>query len=268
MHRLLAASLGALVVALPAHAQTTNETTDVAEVIGVGEPATDTTAAPFTISGGVTLASQYRFRGISLSDEDFAVQGTINLNHESGAYAGVWASSLGGVGGVGGIGGADAEVDLYAGYRTGVASGVTLDAGLLYYAYPGSEGGNSGFFEPYANVSGTLGPATAKVGVAYGWEQDGLGGNSNVYTFGDLTAGIPNTPVTLRTHLGYSKGDTPLTPGGDYVDWLVGADVVYKSLTFGVAYVDTDLTGAQAFRGRATKDIVDGALVFSLTAAF
>lgn len=262
MHRLLAASLGALIVALPAHAQTTNETTDVAEVIGVDEPVTVAGAGSVTISGGVTLASQYRFRGISLSDEDFAVQGTINLDHESGAYAGVWTSSLDA------FGGSDAELDLYGGYRTGVASGITMDAGLLYYAYLGSKGGNSGFFEPYANISGTLGPATAKVGVAYAYEQDNLGGNSNIYTFGDLAAGIPNTPVTLKTHLGYSKGDTPLTPSGDYVDWLVGADVVYKSLTLGVAYVDTGLTGAQALRGRATKDIVDGAVVFSLTAAF
>ena len=49
---------------------------------------------------------------------------------------------------------------------------------------------------------------------------------------------------------------------------LVGADVAYKNLTLGVAYVDTDLSGAQAARGGATKDIVDSAVVFSLTAAF
>ena len=81
-------------------------------------------------------------------------------------------------------------------------------------------------------------------------------------------AAIPTTPVTLKAHLGYSKGDTPLTPSGDYYDWLVGADIAYKNLTLGVAYVDTDLSGAQAARGGATKDIVDSAVVFSLTAAF
>lgn len=221
--------------------------------------------APITITGGVTLASQYRFRGISLSDEQVALQGTINVNHESGLYAGLWSSSIDGFGE---LGGSNVELDLYAGYRARVRSGVTLDAGLLYYAYPGSKGGDFEFFEPYANVSGTLGPATARVGVAYGYAQDGLGGNSNVYVSGDLGAGIPRTPVTVRTHVGYSKGDTPLTPSGDYIDWLVGADVAYKNLTFGVAYVDTDLTGAQAVRSGATRDIVDSAFVLSLTAAF
>ena len=265
MLRLLAASFGALVLALPAQAQTTNETTDVSETTAVGEPATDAAAEPITITGGVTLASQYRFRGISLSNEDVAIQGTINVNHESGLYAGLWSSSIDGFGE---LGGSNVELDLYAGYKTKVTDALTLDAGLLYYAYPGSKGGDFEFFEPYANISGTVRPATAKVGVAYGWEQDGLGGNSNVYVFGDLGAAIPTTPVTLKAHLGYSKGDTPLTPSGDYLDWLVGADVVYKNLTLGVAYVDTDLTGAQAARGGATKDIVDEAVVFSLTAAF
>ena len=256
MIRILFAAV-ALVGATPLAAQTTNDPTDVADA--------QATPSTLTISGGATLVSQYRFRGISLSDENAAVQGTINVQHESGAYAGAWASTLDGFGE---LGGADVEVDLYAGYRTPVASGVTLDAGLLYYAYPGSKGGDFEFFEPYANLSGTLGPATAKVGVAYGWEQDGLGGNSNVYAFGDLSSAIPTTPVTLKAHLGFSKGDTPLTPSGDYLDWLVGADYARGPFTVGVAYVDTDLSRAQAARGGASRDIVDGALVFSLGAAF
>lgn len=253
----------ALVPAVPSGAQTTDEPTEVAET----NDAPDLGAAgdPLTISGGVTLASQYRFRGISRSGEDVAIQGTVTLAHDSGFYAGAFASSLRGYGG---RGGSDVELDLYAGYATPVASGVTLDAGLLYYAYPGSEGGDFEFFEPYASLSGTLGPATAKAGVAYAWEQDGLGGNSNVYVFGDLSAGIPNTPVTLKSHVGYSRGDTPLTPSGDYVDWLIGADYVRGKFTLGLAYVDTDLTAKQAARGGATKDIVDSAVVVSLTAAF
>ena len=222
-------------------------------------------ASPLAITGSAGIVSQYRFRGISLSDEELAVQGTINLNHQSGAYAGLWASSTDGFGE---LGGSNVELDLYAGYKTQVASGVTLDAGLLYYAYPGSTGGDFEFFEPYANVSGTIGPATAKLGVAYAPDQDALTDNSNVYVFGDLGAAIPTTPVTVKAHLGYSKGDTPLTPSGDYLDWLLGADFAYKNLTLGVAYVDTDLTGAQAARGGATKDIVDSAVVFSITAAF
>lgn len=252
--------LATLAAPLPAFAQTTNDPTDVAEP---GSP-TDIPSS-LTISGAATLASQYRFRGVSLSDEDIALQGTLNLSHASGFYAGLWSSTIDGFGE---RGGSKVELDLYAGYRAPVSSGVTLDAGLLYYAYPGSKGGDFEFFEPYASLSGTLGPGTAKVGVAYAWDQDALGGNSNVYAFGDLSAGLPNTPVTLKAHLGLSKGDTRLTPSGDYFDWLIGADVTRRNFTLGVAYVDTDLSGDQARRGGATKDIVDAAIVLSLTAVF
>jgi uncharacterized protein (TIGR02001 family) len=165
-----------------------------------------------TVTGGATLTSDYRFRGISLSDSDPAVQGTVNLNHESGLYAGVWAASLEGFGAVGG---ASAEIDLYAGFRREVAEGVTLDAGLLYYVYPGAEGGEFDYFEPYANVSGTLGRLTAKVGVAYAWEQDALGGNDNLYVFNDNALAIAGTPLSLTTHVGYNTGDSGLAFGDD-----------------------------------------------------
>lgn len=218
-----------------------------------------------TVTGGVTLASQYRFRGISLSDEQVALQGTLNLNHESGLYAGVWGSSIDGFGE---LGGSNLELDLYAGYRRQVADGVTVDAGLLYYAYPGSSGGDFEFFEPYANVTVTRGPVTVKAGGAFAPSQDGIGNNSNVYIFGDASLAIPNTPITLTGHLGNSHGDTTLTPSGDYLDWSLGASVAWRNLSLGVAYVDTNLSGAEAVSGGATRDIVDGAVVATLTASF
>lgn len=222
-------------------------------------------APAVTVTGGATLVSQYRFRGISLSDEKAAIQGTINVNHESGIYGGVWASSLDGFGE---LGGSNVELDLYAGYRKEVADGVTLDAGLLYYAYPGSEGGTFEFFEPYANVSGSIGPVTAKVGAAFAPEQDGIGGNSNVYLFNDNSLAIGGTPISLTSHLGWSNGDTTLTPGGEYFDWSLGATASWRNLTLGVAYVDTDISDADALGAGATPDIVDSAVVFSLTASF
>lgn len=250
------AALVSTALTAPALAQPANET---------AEPAIEAAPPTLTVTGGATLVSQYRFRGISLSDEKAAIQGTINLNHESGFYAGLWASSLDGFGE---LGGSNVELDLYGGYKTAIGSGMTLDAGLLYYAYPGSTGGDFEFFEPYANISGTLGPATAKVGVAFAPSQAGLADNSNIYVFGDLASGIPSTPITIKSHIGFSKGDTPLSPSGEYMDWLVGADYVWRNLTLGVAYVDTDLSSAEAALGGATKDIVDSAVVFSLTASF
>lgn len=220
---------------------------------------------PVKINGGVTVASQYRFRGVSLSNEEIALQGTINLNHQSGFYTGLYGYSLDGFGE---LGGSNLELDLYAGYRREVAQGVTVDVGLLYYAYPGSRGGDFEFFEPYANVSGAIGPVTAKAGLAYAWDQDALGGEANLYLFNDNSLAIPNTPVALTSHLGYSTGGSVLALGSDYLDWSLGTSVTFRNLTLGIAYVDTDADEAQAIAAGATRDIVDSAIVATLTASF
>jgi uncharacterized protein (TIGR02001 family) len=217
------------------------------------------------VSGGVTLASQYRFRGISLSDEHAALQGTINLNNKSGFYAGVWGSNIDGWGE---LGGSNLELDLYGGWKGEVTKRITLDAGLLYYAYPGSKGGEFEFFEPYAKVSGNIGPVLSTIGVAYAWKQDALADNDNVYLFNDNSLPIKGTPITLTSHVGYSSGGSALAAGDDYTDWALGASAAWKNLSFGISYVDTDIHDAQAISVGATKEIVDSAIVATLTASF
>ena len=222
------------------------------------------TPPDLTFSSGVSLVSQYRFRGLGLSDEKPALQGTINLNHKSGPYAGLWASSTDGFGE---LGGSNLELDLYAGTKV-LLGKATLDVGLLYYAYPGSTGGDFEFFEPYANISLPIGPATAKLGAAFAPAQDAIGGNSNIYLFNDNSLPLKGTPLSLTSHIGWSKGDTTLSPGGDYLDWSLGAAASWRNLTFGLAYVDTNISRTQAVAAGANRDIVDKAVVLSLGATF
>ena len=61
-------------------------------------PPRDDTAPPpaITINGGATLVSDYRFRGISQTNLQPAIQGSITLTHASGFYASVWSSSTSG----------------------------------------------------------------------------------------------------------------------------------------------------------------------------
>ncbi len=96
------------------------------------------------MSGGATLVSDYRFRGISQTDKRFALQGSVTLAHEFGFYTSVWGSSIDDYV----AGGSDVELDLIAGYRR-TLGGTTVDAGALYYYYyPGLGGGNTDFVEP------------------------------------------------------------------------------------------------------------------------
>ena len=46
------------------------------------------------VSGNVALVTDYRFRGVSLSAGDPAIQGGIDVSHASGFYIGTWGSSI------------------------------------------------------------------------------------------------------------------------------------------------------------------------------
>ena len=72
------------------------------------------------IDGEVGVLSDYRFRGISLSNRDPAVQGGIDAAFSSGFFVGTWASNIAD------YGGSKVEVDLYAGYGGPVALSLIL----------------------------------------------------------------------------------------------------------------------------------------------
>ena len=228
----------------------------------------DAADSSITISGGATVVSDYRFRGISQTDKKFAVQGTFTVAHESGFYATIWGSSIDEYVAAA----SDQELDLIAGFKK-TFDGTTVDVGVLYYYYPGAEeivpGYDSDFFEPYIAVSHTFGPVGAKVSAAYAPKSNALsignGKEDNLYIAGDLSAGIPETPVSLSAHLGHSFGPSFLTIGKEYTDWSVGASYAYKNLSFGVTYVDTNKASYNALSG---KNIAKAGVFGSVGVAF
>ena len=265
-------------------------------------PPDDAAPAPrpaVTVSGAATIASDYRFRGVSQSDRHMAVQGGITIAHDSGLYVGTWASNLAGWGT---FGGANMELDLIAGYKARLADDATLEVGLTWYMYPGGAA-KTDFAEPYAKLTGTAGPATLTAGVAYAPKQQAIGkwydtgaaaaagvydhpGGSadNLYLWGDAAVAIAGSPITAKAHIGHSRGQdglgpnaTAVAPTGRYWDWSLGADAaVARNLTASLSYVGTDISDRDAAylrpsfsRGQdGTGNIAGGAVVASLTAAF
>lgn len=251
---------------------------------------------PITVTGSVALVSDYRFRGVSQTDKEMAVQGGLTVTHESGVYAGTWASNLAGWGT---FGGANMELDLYGGVKVPVGGGA-IDVGVTWYMYPGGFS-NTDFAEPYAKLSGTAGPISLLAGVAYAPKQEALGRwfftgadsvagipndpgdkEDNLYLWGDASSAIPGTALTVKGHIGYSDGNkglgpngTSLAPTGTYWDWMAGADYVIGPVTLGVAYVDTSIGRAESAylqpNFSSTKNgssIARGQVVFSVGASF
>ncbi len=222
------------------------------------QDAEEEAGSDITIAGGAEVVSDYRFRGFSQSNEEFAIQGTLSATHSSGFYIGTWGSSIGFGGGT--------EIDVYGGFSSEIVPGLTGDIGATYYLYPNADPTvDSNIIETYASLKGEIGPVTAKVGVAFAPSGQGaLGDDSAVYVSGDLSAGIPTTPITLLGHVGYAKSDSFLGgPDGDTIDYMAGASASYSNLTFSAKFISTDVSNI-AREGLGA----DNTVVFSLGAYF
>lgn len=222
--------------------------------------AQDGAGSTVSVSANVALASEYRFRGVDLSGGDLAIQGGVDVAHDSGFYVGTWASSID----EDTVGYGSTELDIYGGWGGKLTEGVALDVGVIQYIYPNAGPGDFDYTEFYSSIGFTFGPAEAKVGVAYAPEQDSLGGTDNVYVYTDLGVGVPGTPVTVTGHIGYTDGFLTFTNDSKAFDWSIGAEaVVYGPLSLGVAYV-----GAEGDIPTGAYDFVDDAIVVTLSASF
>lgn len=208
-------------------------------------------AADVSYNAGIT--TDYRFRGVSQSAQDPAVQGGVDYSHKNGLYLGAWASTID-------FGttdpDADLEIDLYGGYKWKAAN-IDWDVGLIHYAYPGSTGANDwDFTELY--IGGTYGPVNVKY--YYADNFTGPGSLSAYY----LTAGASfdvGSGYTLAVSAGKSDGDAFVT---GFVDYKIGVSKEFAGFGFNLSYVDTDIDPA------ITSDEFnsEGKLVLTVTKTF
>lgn len=97
-------------------------------------------ASDYALTANLTLASQYRYRGLMQTNNKPAIQGGFDLAHASGFYLGNWNSSISWLNDSNSDVSAPVEMDFYGGYKANLAQDVPLDVGVLQYYYPGKLG--------------------------------------------------------------------------------------------------------------------------------
>ncbi|MDB2682794.1 TorF family putative porin, partial [Alphaproteobacteria bacterium] len=197
---------------------------------------------PGEFSGTVGFVSEYSFRGIAQSDENPAVQASIDYSHDSGFYAGIWGSNVD-------FTDADIETDIYAGFSGEASNGLSWDVGGIYYVYPGSDGSNNyDFFEVAGAVGYDFDIAAVSGSVNYSPEYFGESGDAT-YVAGYVDVPLPYD-VTLSGHYGYQYIDEEATFGvPDYADWSAGLSYNFSGFDLSATYIDTDLNGSECADG-------------------
>jgi uncharacterized protein (TIGR02001 family) len=92
----------------------------------------------YTLTGNISLVSDYRYRGISQTRLKPALQGTIDFAHKSGFYLGAFGTNIKWIKDTP-PGNANVEIDLYGGYKGSITGDLGYDVGLLQYVYPGND---------------------------------------------------------------------------------------------------------------------------------
>jgi len=217
------------------------------------------------ITGNMSLVSDYRFRGLSQTFEEPALQGGFDYAHSSGIYLGNWNSSISDTF----YFGSPLEMDFYGGYK-GAAGPLGYDIGVLYYYYPGSNMPGVGTIdnlEVYAGVS---------------WKFLSLKYFHAVSDF----FGVPNTDGSnyidlsatwdlgqgwgVNGHVGHQKVKN--ASASDYTDYKLGVTKDVGGWVFGASFIDTDADSAvytltNTSSGKTTN-IGDSTVVLSVSKAF
>jgi len=214
------------------------------------------------VSFNAALTSEYRYRGISQSRLEPALQGGADYVHNpSGFYVGTWASTIRWIKDAGGDG--NIEWDIYGGKRGEVTKDVSYDVGVLTYIYP------SNSLNPSANTTeiyGQLGYGPAYI--KYSHSVTDLFGFADSKNSGyvDIGANVDiATGLVLNLHAGHQRVRS--NSAFSYTDWKVGVTKDFGIVSGSLALVGTD---TKAYRGPSPdfKDLGKNALLVSVSKTF
>lgn len=180
-------------------------------------------------SANVALTSNYVFRGLTLSDDNLAIQGGYDIaqSKDKGWYAGAFLSMFDfGPGGGDGI-----ETDLFAGWKGGFGaqSQFGWDAGLNLYEYQGATN-----VKGQTEIYGGINYETAYFKLFIGDDDNYSNGDYTYFDFGASFVVLKD--LDLNLHAGHTSRDF----GEDYNDISATASKKVNDfdLLLGLTYED------------------------------
>lgn len=221
----------------------------------VASMALATTAQAAEVSGTVSFTNDYRFRGISQSAGDPAVQGSLDVAFDNGVYAGIWGSN------VDFEDDAKLEIDYYVGYGNDINDDFSYDVSYAFYTYPGYNTDAE-----YGEL--TLGLYYGDLGFSFAYSDDFFNtGESAQYYSADYSVGVTEE-VSLDLHAGYSTGDywDGTTDINDFQDYSIGLSGSAVGLDLSAVYLFNSIDSADETDSGAYRN--DNTLLLSVSRTF
>ena len=201
----------------------------IALTLGIGAPASAQEGT--AISGNVTLASDYSFRGWSQTTRDFAIQGGFDIEFENGFSIGTWASNVNF--------GTDTsmELDLYAGLSNSLNESMDWSISFIRFEYP-SDGADLDYNEVHFGLTFN----DLSIGLAYSPSYLGDSGPSFTYPNVGYSIAVSDT-LSLDLAAGISSVDEDNFFGEDdsYMDYSASITLPLGGADFSIALVGTNL---------------------------
>lgn len=213
-----------------------------------------------TFGGSAKIASDYMFRSISNSNNGPQVNVDFNWSHDSGIYAGLWASNtdFGGTGN-------SMELDPYIGIAGDIGdSGFSYDVGYWSYFYPKSPS-DLDYAEIYVTPSYSFCNVTISPSFWYAdnyFGEDFLDGVSSLAYEVTVSADFQRD-ISISARVGEQTFESEFD-ALNYTYWDIGIGQTWNNFTFDLRWHDTD--GVDPFL--ANPKLGDGEMVFSITRSF
>lgn len=201
-------------------------------------------SAGLTVTVAPTIASDYLFRGISQTRNNWAYQGTVDVQHASGFYIGGFVSNAKFLAN-NPYNNTRQEVDALAGYRLALGD-VNLDLGYIGYFYPGQEkppGGvqHNEFHEIAVKANTTIGRVKLLAAGYYSPNYFGRSGDG-FYVEGGADVTLPYE-ITVAGRLGYQWIErNPLFGTPDYLNFSLNVSrEIYGGVIASIGVAGTDI---------------------------
>lgn len=215
-------------------------------------------APAYELAYNLGVVSDYRYRGVSQTRLQPAIQGGVDLT--AGAwYAGAWASNIQWLKDAGVKG--RVELDLYGGYKYEVNKDLTLDFGALSYVYPGNDA------KPNANTTELyIGAASGPFSAKYSRSVTNLFGFTDSKGSGYLEANV-DYEITKGTNLVAHVGRQSVknNTSASYTDYKIGATYEALGGKFAASLIGTN---NKTYTSPNGKNLGKGGLVVGYTKTF